>query len=269
MHVHFLDPYRPAESPVHALDALVKLLLALGFILTTSLLPVGAWAVYIILFALIFSAEILSELGSGYVLRRSALALPFMLAALPLIFTTPGPALASIPVGAWSISLPGVERFTSITIKSWLSVQAAILLAVTTPFPEILKAFRRLRLPRLLVAMIGLMWRYLFILVDEALRLTRARAARSGLSAQTARPGGSLGWRAQVTGGMAGSLFLRSLERSDRVYLAMVSRGYDGEIRSLPGRPIRAAERLALIAGFSAYALLLILAFILNGISNA
>ena len=184
MHVHFLDPYRPRRSPIHRLDPRVKLVLTLAFILTVRAHPAGAWPVYILLFALILSVEVLSELGVAYVLKRAALALPFVLAALPVIFTTPGAALFSLSLGPWTLtaSLPGLERFISIALKSWISVQAAIVLAATTPFPDLLVAMRAVRIPRLLVAIFGLMWRYLFVLVDEALRLLRARAARSGVS---------------------------------------------------------------------------------------
>ena len=124
-------------------------------------------------------------------------------------------------------------------LKSWLSVQAAIVLAASTPFPELLQAMRAIGAPRLLVAMFGLMWRYLFVMVDEALRLMRARSARSGqLEGGTSRSGGSIAWRARVTGGMAGNLLIRAFERSERIYSAMLARGYDGETRSLPLPPI-------------------------------
>ncbi|MDO9349387.1 MAG: hypothetical protein Q7T47_08880, partial [Anaerolineales bacterium] len=99
MHVHFLDPYRPRTSPVHALDGRVKFVLTLAFVLTASLTPMAAWPVYILLFALVLSVEILSGLGVGYVLKRASLALPFVLAALPIIFTTEGTALFTLPLG--------------------------------------------------------------------------------------------------------------------------------------------------------------------------
>jgi cobalt/nickel transport system permease protein len=154
----------------------------------------------------------------------------------------------------------GLERFLTIAFKSWISIQAAILLATTTSFPDILLAMRALRLPRLLVAIIGLMWRYIFVIVDEVLRLLRARSSRSAHSPQPGlRPGGTLWWRARVTGGMAGSLFLRSMERSDRIYNAMLARGYDGEVRSLPHPGIGPLDWAALAGGLSI--LILLLAF--------
>ncbi len=252
MHAHFLDPYRQGNSLVHQLDARVKFVLAICFILTTALTPVGAWPVYILLFAIILCVEIVSELGVGFVMKRAVLAFPFVLAALPVIFTIPGTVIFSFNLGPWTISatVEGIERFISIALKSWISVQAAIILASSTPFPELLTAMRALRIPRLLVSIFGLMFRYLFVLVDEAMRLIRARASRSG---QTGNPnlktGGTLAWRATVAGGMAGNLFLRAYDRSDRIYMAMVSRGYDGEVRSTPLPKISLTNWLVLSIG--------------------
>jgi cobalt/nickel transport system permease protein len=268
MHVHFLDPYHPGNSPIHRLDPRIKLLLTLVFILTNTLVPSAAWPVYILLFALIFSVELISELAVSYVLKRSALALPFVLAALPLILTVPGDTLFSLSLGSWTIhaSYAGFARFISITLKSWISVQAAILLAATTSFPDLLLAMRALHVPRLLVSIFGLMWRYLFVLVDEATRLMRARLARSGQSDRPGtRSGGSISWRARVTGGMAGSLFLRAFDRSDRIYMAMVSRGYDGEARSMPLPKIQPIQWVILSIILGILGLLLAFAFLFWG----
>jgi cobalt/nickel transport system permease protein len=234
--------------------------LTVAFILTNALIPIAAWPVYILLFALILSVELLSELGTGYVLKRSSLAIPFVLAALPLIFTTPGQAWLTVPLGPWAVhvSMPGMERFLSITLKSWISVQAAIILAASTSFPDILVAMRALGVPRLMVSIFGLMWRYLFVLVDEASRLMRARLARSGQSDRPdARTGGSVAWRARVTGGMAGSLFLRAFDRSDLIYMAMLSRGYDGEARSMPLPRVHPSQWAALASGLCILGILL------------
>jgi cobalt/nickel transport system permease protein len=266
VHVHFLDPYHARSSPVHQLDPRVKLVLALAFILTSALTPPGAWPVYVLLLAMVMSVEVLSELGIPYVQKRSLLALPFILAAFPVIFTVSGEPLASFSIGAWTLTItqPGLERFISIALKSWISVQAAIVLAASTPFPDLLAAMRAIYIPRLLVAIFGLMWRYLFVLADEALRLMRARAARSGQAATPgAKSGGSLAWRARVTGGMAGNLFLRALERSDRIYMAMVSRGYDGEVRTIPLPGLNNKQIAILLAGLFVLVVLLLLAFAL------
>jgi cobalt/nickel transport system permease protein len=306
MHISFLDPYQPRPSLIHRLDARVKLVLALAFILATALAPPGAWPVYVLLFALVFAVEILSELGVGHVLRRALIALPFALAALPVLFTVPGPALLTLQIGPWDLTItgPGLERFISILLKSWISVQMAIVLAASTAFPDLLMAMRAIRVPRLLVAIFGLMWRYLFVLADEALRLLRARSARSGLSYWPYDPklttearrtrrssnklralrvsvvrsstvpdhdrgagkvGGTVAWRARVTGGMAGSLFLRSFERSDRIYAAMAARGYDGEVRAFPLPPIAPISWVVLVGGLSLLGLLTLFGYLFWG----
>ncbi len=276
MHVHFLDPYRPRTSPIHALDPRVKFALTLAYILTAALTPIAAWPVYTLLLAVMLSVEILSSLGVGYVLKRASLALPFVLAAFPVIFTNGQTALFSFSIGSLTLTgySEGLARFLSVALKSWLSVQAAIVLASSTPFPDLLQAMRAIRIPRLLVAMFGLMWRYLFVLVDEAMRLMRARAARSGHRAATgpspklragSRSGGSVAWRARVAGGMAGSLFLRAFERSDRIYMAMAARGYDGEVRAVPLPSVKPAAWLALGSGLAMLFLLLLLGVLFWG----
>jgi cobalt/nickel transport system permease protein len=265
MHVHFLDPYRHRSSPIHRMDARVKFFLAVAFILTAALVPSGAWPVYILLLSLVLSIEVLSELGVSYVLRRAVLALPFVLAAAPVIFTLDGPALFTFSLGPWrlAVSQPGLERFLSIAFKSWISVQAAILLATSTPFPDLLIAMRGLKVPRLMVSIFGLMWRYLFVLVDEALRLLRGRAARSSQSDRPGlKTGGGLAWRGRVAGGMAGNLFLRAFERSDRIYLAMLSRGYDGEARSLPLPGLKFSHWLIIGGSLALFAFLLAFAYV-------
>ncbi len=259
MHVHFLDPYHAGSSPIHQLDPRVKLVLAVAFILTASLTPFGAWLAYILLLAFVGAVELLTEMGVAYFLKRAFLALPFMLAALPLIFTVPGAPLATFTLGAWTftVSVQGVERVASIAFKSWVSVQMAIVLAATTPFPQLLAAMRALRVPKLLVAIFGLMWRYIFVLTDEALRLLRARAARSGASRNAQyKTGGTLVWRARVTGGMAGNLLVRSFERGDRIYAAMTARGYDGETRTLPLPALQTWHWFVLGAGMTIYILI-------------
>ena len=187
--------------------------------------------------------SVLAHLGPLRTARRALVAAPFLLAALPLVFTLPQDPLGTITLGPLTLTVSGegLRRFTTIALKSWISVQAALLLAFTTPFHELVDGLRQLRLPRIMVAIISFMYRYLAVLGEEATRMTRARAARSG-AAPSGRAGGSLTWRARVTGSMVGSLFLRSYERSERIYAAMQARGFEGEFRHLHTRSLRPAE---------------------------
>ncbi len=266
-----IDPFRPARhsgsKPIHNLDARLKFIIALGFILTTSLAPQGAWAVYILLFSLAFSIALLSDVGIRHIYARAALALPFILAAFPLLFTVTGVPIFSFSIGSLSLtaSWQGLERFISISFKSWISVQIAVLLATTTRLPDLLFAMRNLAIPQLIVAIIGLMWRYIFLMVEEANRLLRARLSRSGVTTQNSKKyGGSLTWRAKVAGNMAGNLLIRSLERSDRVYSAMLARGYDGEIRRFKNPPLTLQDWLILIGSIAVLVILLTLGLLLN-----
>lgn len=248
-HLHLIDHYLKIKSPIHRLDGRVKLVFTLALLLCCALLPTGSWSAYLFISSILFALTILANIGIIYLLKRSVLALPFLLAALPLIFQSSG-ALFTFTVGNLVISLSGdgFIRFISLGIKSWLSVIAAILLASTTSFTELLLAFRSLKTPQLLVAVFSLMWRYLFLMVEEVDRLTRARLSRSGIMPQSkTHSGGSLVWRARVTGTMAGSLFIRSLERSERVYQAMLARGYDGVSRSIREVPLGRKEILYLV----------------------
>jgi cobalt/nickel transport system permease protein len=257
MHTHLLDRYQAGASPVHRLDPRVKVVLTLFFIVSNVALPDGAWLAFLLAWGLLLGISAAAGLGPGYAVRRSFVALPFALVAVSVIVAVPGQPVAVWTVGPWQLVATdaGLVRFASILLRSWLSVQGAILLTATTPFPDLLHALRHLRVPSLLVVIIGFMYRYLSVLTDEAVRLLRARDARS------ARPaggggGGSITWRARVTGYMAGQLFLRSYERSERVYQAMLARGYTGHFLTLT--PHRMTDRDWGIASLAIACLLLL-----------
>jgi cobalt/nickel transport system permease protein len=179
-------------------------------------------------------ANHLSSLGVDFSFRRSFIALPFALAAVSAIFSPLGEPLAEWQLGPLTL-LPtdvGLIKFGSILLRSWLSVQAAILLVATTRFPDMIHAFEHLHVPTVLTTIISFLYRYLFVLTDEVMRLLRARQSRSATVAGY-KSGRNVMWRAKVTGNMAGQLFLRSYERSDRIYNAMLARGYTGQLRTL------------------------------------
>lgn len=259
--------YQHSHSIIHQIDARVKVIFTLAFILFLSLTPFNAWPAYILFQTVILSVALFSRLGIGFVLKRALLALPFIFAAAPLIFTGPAPTLPLFTFQDIQVaySPAGIGRFASITIKSWVSIQAAIILAATTPFPDLLIAFNQLKVPKLFIAIIGLMWRYLFVISEEVTRMLRARASRSATVSNSQHAGGTLYWRAKVTGGMAGSLFLRSLERSDRVYAAMLSRGYNGELPPRDTTPLPKNDRRLLILGVFLPALLWVLGLLTGG----
>ena len=253
-----VDRYVSGNSLLHRLDARVKLAMTLAFIFCAILTPTAGWYAFLALGGLICVATWLARLSPVLVVRRSLLALPFTLAAVPVIFNHPGPEVFTVPLFGWTATDEGLRALASILLRSWLSILAATLLTATTEAESILQSLRAFGVPKLLVGTVSFMWRYIFVIVEETRRMIVARQARSARPA--GRLGGSLTWRARVAGSMVGTLFLRSLNRSERVYVAMLARGYNGEVKSLEqpllhGRDyVALAVTLAAVLGIQAYA---------------
>jgi cobalt/nickel transport system permease protein len=260
LHIHLADQHRHGTSLIHRLDPRVKLLGVFLFILTASLLPPGAWLPFALLQAAALALAWASGLGLLFAVKRSFVALPFALAAITLPFTLPGEPIARL--GPLVLSDAGTIRFASILIKSWMSVQVAIMMTFTTDFHDLLWAMRALRLPQALVSIISFMYRYLFVLADEALRLMRARAARSGLAWGARKGGGSLAWRARVAGGMVGNLTLRAFERSERIHDAMLARGFLGEVKTLSVPVMTDRDRNSMVAWVTFLAMVLMIGMV-------
>jgi len=234
MHFDAFDRYHDTKSFIHQLDPRVKVVVTIAFILSNALLPDGAWLAFVCSWALLLLPNAFSNLGITFSFKRSFIALPFALIAITVLFSIPGKPLTTFQLLMWDLTITdaGLVRFVSIVIRSWLSVQMAILLVATTRFPDIVHALEHLRVPSILTTIIAFLYRYLFVLADEVFRLLRAREARSA-AVPGVRAGGSVAWRAGVAGSMAGQLFLRSYERSDRVYNAMLARGYTGHLNTM------------------------------------
>lgn len=219
----------------------LTLALTFTYLIWLGLVAVGRWD-RLAGFALLLWFTMLAARRNPLPLAARALGVtPFSLAALPLVFTVPGPAwtyLAGHP-----LSQPGCERFVTLLVRAWLGAQGALLTFSLLGRPRTLLALSQLGLPPLLLSIVTLMMRYLDVLHDELTCMNRARLARSGGE----RPP-SWWWRAVKVGQTAGCLLVRSLDRGDRVYLAMKSRGYDGRERRLsPPVGPRAQEWLLLV----------------------
>jgi cobalt/nickel transport system permease protein len=243
MHSDAFDRYHEKESFMHHLDPRVKVVITVLFIVSNALLPDGAWLAFGAAWSFLLLANVLSQLGLGYTLKRSVVALPFAFIAITVLFSIPGKTIFTFDLFIWhpAITDAGLLRFISILIRSWLSVQMAILLVATTRFPDLIHALEHLRIPAILTTIIAFLYRYLFVLTDEVFRLLRARESRSAAFAGN-RVGGGVLWRAKVAGNMAGQLFLRSYERSDRIYQAMVARGYTGHLYTLNAHEMKSSD---------------------------
>jgi len=201
------------RSPCHALSAGVKLALTLMAIIVAGLIPLEHWPAQGLLLAVVFTGLSLAGVTIRYLARRLALFLPLL-----LVFGLAVPASG------------GGEAAWNWTISLWLRCLVAFLAGLwlihVLPFRELLAVLRRWRCPVVFVAMLGFMYRYVFILWDELRRLRNARDARDF--------GGGSRWRRWSTEAeMIGLLLLRAMERAERTHRAMLARGWDGSVRSL------------------------------------
>jgi cobalt/nickel transport system permease protein len=254
------ERYHDGTGPIYRADPRVKILIAVAFAFAVTTVPEGNWPAYAGFGALAALTIVLSKLPPLLVLRRALVALPFVAAAVPLIFTREGETVFTVPLTGWTASAEGLTAVASIVLKSWLSVLLAVVLTSCTQPVDLIRGLERLRVPRVLAATIFFMYRYLHVIVAEGQRMTRARDSRSAAAPDGRRGGGSVAWRARVLGAMVGSLFLRSFERSERIHAAMQARGYDGTIRFASERALARADwltlacALAMLGGLTLYA---------------
>ncbi len=198
----FLDRASRLDSPLRRVRPGVKLAATLLLVTATALLPRQSWTPVVFVFALLVVAAAASRIGWGVLLGRVLLLEPFALGVACLALFQPH----------------GAELFVFLLAKSTLCLLAMVLLAGTTPFAALLRSLARAKVPALLVTTLALMVRYLFVLLDEADRMRRARASRT-FSSQRWRQ-----WRATAT--VAAQLFVRSTERAERIWAAMCARGW-------------------------------------------
>ena len=223
MHHTHIDRFAVMSSPLHAVDARVKLITTVGFILLVVLTPDGYFISYGLYVALMSVVIFLSHVPPLYILKRSLTLLPFILVISIFIpFITSGPSLFELSIGPISthITSSGLIRFFSIGFRAFISFLATILLVSTTRFGDLMRAASVLGLPSIMVVLLSFMYRYLFILVDEAAHMLIARDLRGskrGLPVLVA------------SGGIVGALLVRSFEHADKLYAAMLLRGYTGQ----------------------------------------
>jgi cobalt/nickel transport system permease protein len=221
----FIDEYSGLDSFVHRLDPRTKLLCSLAFILAVVLTPAGSWKAFAVYMLIMLVLIWLSQLPHKYVLRRSLVIFPFVILVVIFIpFFKQGQMAASYDIGSWHIAVTyeGLAMCATVIAKSWLCILCLILLSSSTKFEELLHGMYRLKVPRVFVQITSFMYRYMFVLADQAMRMQMARDSRNyGLSRSNIF---------NTLGNMIGMLFIRSYERAERIYAAMLSRGYSGEI---------------------------------------
>ncbi|MFJ6721080.1 MULTISPECIES: cobalt ECF transporter T component CbiQ [unclassified Streptomyces] len=216
-HSHTL--YRHGQSAVHALPPQCKLAAAFAFVVVVVSTPreaVWAFALYAALLAAVAAA---ARVPAGFLLRRLLIEVPFVAFAVLMPFVAQG---ERVEVLGMSLSVSGLWGAWNVLAKGTLGVAASVLLASTTELRALLLGMQRLKLPPLLVQIATFMIRYGDVITGELRRMSIARRSR-GFEARGVRHWG-------VLAKTAGSLFIRSYERGERVYLAMISRGYTGSM---------------------------------------
>ena len=219
-------------SPIHRLDPRAKVLGFAGITVVGVSTPLAAWPAFVACGLALATIAVVARVAPGVIWSRVRVILPLVLfVAVFVPFVRGGPA---VEVGPLSLSEQGLETFALVTAKATIGALSAVLLAATTSFPDILHGLERLRVPRLLTVIAGFMYRYVFVIADEARRM------RAALAARAYRPR-HLGQVAAL-GRMVTALFLRSYERGERVYLAMLARGYAGAMPRLAVLAFRRAD---------------------------
>ena len=223
MNLAAIDRYSGMDTVMHRLDPRIKIIglgLMILFIVSVDiLLPLN----FLAMGALLTGLVVLSQVPLAFVCKRSLIIIPFsVMIALFLPFAKEGQVLYQFNILSISLQVTqeGLRLFMTIVTKSFFSIVAMILLTATIPFNRILNALGLLKCPRMIILVLSFMYRYVFVIGDEFMKMRQAKLSRSV----------NVTWRREMKtlAAMLGVLFLRSYERAELVYLAMCSRGFRG-----------------------------------------
>lgn len=214
-----LDRLSYKDTPVHRLDPRAKVFTTLVFIVCVvsfgkyDLVPMLPFVV----FPVVMAAE--GDLPVGFVLRKLLAVAPFAL--LVGVFNPLLDREVLVQIGGLGIS-GGWISYASIIARFFLTTFTALILIATTSFAGVCMALGRLGVPDVLVTQLLLLYRYIFVLGEETMRMARARALRSF---------GTKGMELRAYVQILGHLLLRTYARAERVYRAMLGRSFDGQVR--------------------------------------
>ena len=216
-HVHAL--YRHGDSLLHRLRPQTKIAAAFLFVFAVVATPREAIWAFGVYAAMLIGLATHARLGVRFVATRMIVEVPFVIAALLFPFLAGGDKIEVLGI---ALSRTGLWDMWNVLAKATLGLLTSIVLAGTTEIPSMLRGFDALRMPRVLTAIMGFMIRYLDVVLGEFRRMRVAMQSR----AHNPRWIG----HAKPYATSAGTIFVRSYERGERVYLAMASRGYAGHM---------------------------------------
>jgi len=231
-----IDHHLHVDSPLHRWHPTAKLVGIAGLIIAAAFVtaPLAVAALLLLAGGLL----LLSRLPLAVIWRRLRGILLFLLLFAVLLAVTAGEPEAPLSL---SFSAAGLRLGALVAGKAVAIALLAVGLLGTTSFAALCRALRRLGCPQRLVHVLLMTWRMNFALAGELESMSMALSAR-GFRWR-------LGRRALATAGCAvGSLLVRSLERADRLYDAMLARGYDGRLRTLGTASMRSVDVLMMIA---------------------
>lgn len=230
------------EGFLYSMDARVKLAAFLGLVVMTAFMN----SMLSILGVLVGAVFLTGTVGSRWrsVLIRVAVGIPFGgLIVLTLPFVTAGSVVSEIQLGWFSlpVTLDGIQKAAVVGLRIVCCLWLMSLVLVTTDLITLMRALETLRVPRVITAIVEFGVRYMQLLSEEAVRMQRARRSRGFAPRNIWDKLAIQGWSSMV-----GNLFLRSVERSERVYWAMMSRGYTGTVlRFHEFPPLRLGDAIA------------------------
>jgi cobalt ECF transporter T component CbiQ len=243
----FAEEISARTGLLQSLDPRVKVLAVLAFLLAVSLsrsLVVIA-AIYVL--ALILALA--SSIPAGFFIKRVWLALPFFtgMLILPALFITPGPTLLQLPFGL-VITATGLTSGLFLLLRVSTSLSLTLLLILTTPWNTTLSALTVLRVPDVFILILGMTYRYIYLLLRIANDMFLSRQSRvvGRLDAAENR---------RMLAAVSGALLGKSLDMSSEVYLAMQSRGFRGAMVTLKPFKMQTHDWFWL-AAFAAFSLL-------------
>jgi cobalt/nickel transport system permease protein len=204
---------------LHRLPAHCKIVATFLFVAAVILTPRESFWAFGLYALMVLAVSRLARVPLSLLMRRLSVDIPFVLFALLLPFVVSGPR---VDIGPLSVSHDGLLAAWNIMAKATLGVAATMLLASSTQPAELIQGLGRLRMPKIFVAIAGFMVRYADLITGEMRRMRIARESR-GYEPRYL-------WHTRPLASSAGTLFIRSFERGERVYLAMLSRGYAGNI---------------------------------------
>ena len=208
------------HSPVHRAPAHLKILALVGFMLAVVATPREWYAAFAVPLVVLLVVIAVSRVPAGYLAKRMVVEVPFVVFAALMPFVATG---TRVDVLGLSLSEAGLLGAWGLLVKGSLGVLASLTLAATTEPADVLRGLERLRMPSLIVQIMGFMIRYLDVVTGELGRMTTAMRSR-GCDPRSPRH-----WPALARA--LGALFVRSYERGERVHLAMLSRGHDPSLR--------------------------------------